>query len=207
MAAHTVAHLTELAIATRNRDKLREITHALKGLPIRLLEPPADFTPPEETGSTCEENALLKARALALALGIPALADDSGLFVDALGGLPGVHSSRFAGENATYADNVNKLLAMMQEVEEGKRTARFICVMALAWPHGRFELVRGECSGQITKEPHGSDGFGYDPVFLIPKLGRTFAQMTLAEKESLSHRGRALLMLREHLKRYITQSP
>ncbi len=204
MAAHAVARLTELAIATRNRDKLREIAHALEGLPIRLLEPPADYTPAAETGSTCEENALAKARVLALALGIPALADDSGLFVDALGGLPGVHSSRFAGDNATYADNVNKLLDMMQNVEAGKRTAKFVCVMALAWPHGRFELVRGECSGLITIEPRGSGGFGYDPVFLIPRLGRTFAQMDIAGKESMSHRGRALTKLRERLKRYLT---
>lgn len=203
MATHAIARLTELALATRNQDKLQEINHALKELPIRLLEPPADFTPPEETGSTCEENALAKARALALALGIPALADDSGLFVDALGGLPGVHSSRFAGENATYADNVNKLLVMMQNVEDGKRTARFVCITALVWPHGRFELLRGECSGLIRAEPRGNAGFGYDPVFLIPGLGRTFAQMTIAEKEGMSHRGRALALLKERLQRYI----
>jgi XTP/dITP diphosphohydrolase len=205
MAATTVDRLTELAIATRNRDKLREITHALTGLPINLLEPPANYPPPEETGTTCEENALAKARALALAMGIPALADDSGLFVDALGGLPGVHSSRYAGENATYTDNVNKLLATMQSVEE--RNAKFVCIMALVWPHGRFELVRGECSGLITTEPHGSAGFGYDPVFLILELDRTFAQMTLAEKERLSHRGKALAMLRERLKRYMPVQP
>jgi len=202
MAAAAVARLTELAIATRNRDKLQEIAHALAGLPLRLLEPPADYTPPEETGSTCEENALAKARALTINMGIPVLADDSGLFVDALDGLPGIHSSRFAGPSATYADNVNKLLAMMQNVETDKRSAKFVCIMALVWPHGRFELVRGECSGQITTEPYGSGGFGYDPVFLIPRLGRTFAQMSLAEKESLSHRGRALAKLAQRLKKY-----
>jgi XTP/dITP diphosphohydrolase len=203
MAAGTVERLTELALATRNRDKVREIAHALQGLHLRLLEPPADYTPPAETGSTCEENAMLKARALALALGVPALADDSGLFVDALDGDPGVHSSRYAGPDATYADNVHKLLTMMQSVEEAKRSAKFICVMAVVWPHGRFELVRGECSGVITGEPRGSGGFGYDPVFLIPRLGRTFAEMDIAEKESLSHRGRALTKLVERLQRYI----
>jgi XTP/dITP diphosphohydrolase len=140
---------------------------------------------------------------LALALDIPALADDSGLFVDALGGLPGVHSSRFAGEKATYADNVKKLLDMMQNVEVGRRNAKFVCVIALAWPHGRFELVRGECAGQITTEPRGTEGFGYDPVFLIPGRGRTFAQMDIAEKERLSHRGRALALLRKRLQCYI----
>jgi len=203
MAARTLENHLTLAIATQNPDKIKEISHELASLPVKLIPQPPDYRPPLELGTTCEENALTKARSIAMTMNLPALADDSGLFVDVLNGEPGVHSSRFAGSNATYADNVNKLLHMMQGVAEEDRTATFVCIIAIVWPHGRFELIRGECYGIITTEPRGTNGFGYDPVFYYPDLGRTFAQMTLEEKNKVSHRGRALIKLRNRLSKYI----
>jgi XTP/dITP diphosphohydrolase len=189
-------------LATRNADKVREI-RAILGLrdgDLRSLLDYPDFPDIEETGSTLEENALIKAGGGFRMTGAPCLADDTGLEVDALGGAPGVFSSRYAGEGATYADNVRKILLVMKDVPEGKRTARFRCVVALK-AEGREELAEGACEGVILTEPRGADGFGYDPVFFVPELGKTLAEMNLSEKNAISHRGRAFRAMAERLKR------
>lgn len=210
-----------LVLATQNPDKAREIleifvaqaTEALGGYSVDgiafLLARPDDLaqavgalpelsSPPcvEETGATLEENARIKAVALADAFGLPAVADDTGLEVDALGGAPGVRSARYAGDHASYADNVAKLLSELDGVDAQRRTARFATV-ALARVHGGAELRgRGEVEGTITLEPRGNHGFGYDPVFApLEGDGRTFAEMTAAEKHAVSHRGRAFRAL------------
>jgi XTP/dITP diphosphohydrolase len=191
----------DLVLATNNRDKVREMAHALQGLPLRLI-PVAelgDWPEPEETGATLEENALLKARAALERTGRLCLADDTGLEVEALGGAPGVHSSRYAGSDVTYAQNVEKLLRELAEVPAERRQARFRCVIALVEPGGRKATVEGIVEGRIRFEACGDGGFGYDPVFWVPETGRTFAEMTLAEKDGLSHRGRALAAVRRIL--------
>jgi XTP/dITP diphosphohydrolase len=152
----------------------------------------------EETGATLEDNARIKANALARALGVPAIADDTGLEVDALGGAPGVQSARYAGDQARYADNVHKLLSDLGD--RTNRTARFATVAMARWPDGREILVRGEVEGEITPGPRGATGFGYDPVFAPHEGdGRTFAEMSAPEKHALSHRGRAFRALAEAL--------
>ncbi len=191
----------KLILATGNRDKVRELAHAFAGLPVRILT--RDDFPgiPEviEDGATLEDNALKKARALAAATGLPAVADDTGLEVDALDGAPGVFSSRFAGPGATYADNVRELLRRMEGVPETRRTARFRCVIALVEPAGAEVLMEGVCEGTILGAPRGGDGFGYDPVFQVAATGRTFAEMTVEEKNAISHRGRAMARMRRLL--------
>jgi XTP/dITP diphosphohydrolase len=191
-----------LVLATRNADKVREIRGILglrDGEFESLLDYP-DFPDIEETGVTLEENALIKAAAGFRMTGIPCIADDTGLEVDALGGAPGVYSSRYAGENATYADNVRKILQAMKEVPDGKRSARFRCVVALK-AGSREEWVEGACEGVILTQPRGGGGFGYDPVFFVPEIGKTLAEMTLTEKNAVSHRGRAFRAMAEKLKR------
>lgn len=200
-----MTEIIQIGIATNNPDKVRELTHALQDMPIQLVAPPPDYVAPEETGHTCEENALLKARTLSVSMNIPALADDTGLFVEALSGKPGIYSSRYAGPNATYADNVKKLLGDLEGVARDDRIARFVCIIALVWPHGRFELIRGDVEGLIAEKARGSNGFGYDPIFLFPEQNRTFAEMSLEEKEAVSHRGHALAKLRERLAFYLKQ--
>jgi XTP/dITP diphosphohydrolase len=196
--------VVELVLATNNRDKVRELAHALLGLPLRPVSVGdlGDWPEVEETGATLAENALLKARETLRRVGRPCLADDTGLEVDALGGAPGVRSSRFAGENVTYRDNVEKLLREMAGVPESERGARFRCVIALADPDGREEMVEGVVEGTILNAPRGAGGFGYDPVFLVRETGRTFAEMSVAEKGVLSHRGRAMAAAREILARW-----
>lgn len=187
-----------LVLATRNEDKVREIREALQGLPISLLSL-MDFSQIEEiaeTGNTLEENALLKAETVAAATGFPALADDTGLEVEALGGLPGVRSSRYAGEDATYADNVKKLLREMKGVPPAQRGARFRTVIALASPGGESKTVEGSCGGSINIEARGESGFGYDPVFTPEGSRFTFAELTLEQKNAISHRGKALAAAR-----------
>lgn len=200
--------MKRLVIATRNPDKVVEIAGILAGCGWALeslLDHP-ELPEVEETGATLRENALLKARATAAALSLAAASDDSGLEVDALGGAPGVRSSRFAGENVTYADNVRLLLERMRGVPAGSRAARFACVAALVVPRpgeSAFEeiVVEGEVRGRITEEPRGEGGFGYDPVFFVPELGMTFAESGHAAKQRVSHRGRAFRALREELER------
>ncbi len=192
----------KLVLATRNVDKVREIREALNGLPIDIvsLETFPEIGEIPEEGSTLEENALFKAETVASSAGLPALADDTGLEVDALDGRPGVRSSRYAGENATYADNVRKLLEEMRGVPAGKRGAVFRTVIALAAPGEKSRVVEGRCKGVITAAPRGQSGFGYDPVFLPEGRGSTFAEMTLSEKNKISHRGLALAAARRLLK-------
>jgi XTP/dITP diphosphohydrolase len=193
----------KLVLATANPDKAAEIREVLVGAGLVLeLEPrPADVPDVEETGTTLEENARLKAVALCEATGLPAVADDTGLAVDALGGAPGVYSARYAGDDATYADNVAKLLAALAGVDPTARTARFSTVAIARWPDGREVAALGEVEGVIAVEARGEGGFGYDPLF-VPEEGdgRTFAEMSAEEKHRVSHRGRAFRTLADGLK-------
>ena len=184
--------LLKLVLATANPDKAREIADALSG--FDLVPRPDGVPEVDETADTLEGNARLKAEALCAATGEAAVADDTGLEVEALGGRPGVYSSRFAGSHATYADNVAKLLHELHGVEN--RRARFRTVAFVMFPDGHEVIAEGIVDGQIAAEGRGDDGFGYDPVF-IPDDGdgRTFAEMTLTEKQIISHRGRAFRAL------------
>jgi XTP/dITP diphosphohydrolase len=181
-----------LVIATRNRHKLEEIRAVfnLPGLAFSSAFDVPDVADVEETGSTFEENALLKARALAAATGHWALGDDSGLEVEALGGAPGVFSARYAGEPVNYAANNEKLLRALQDAET--RAARFRTVLALAAPDGRSFFVEGRCEGRIADAPRGCNGFGYDPLFIPDGETCTFAEMSADHKNRISHRARAL---------------
>jgi len=187
----------KLVLATANPDKAREIADALSG--FDLVPRPDDVPEVDETADTLEGNARLKAEALCAATGEAAVADDTGLEVEALDGRPGVYSSRFAGPNATYADNVAKLLRDLDGVEN--RRARFRTVAFVLFPDGREVVADGFVDGQIAVEGRGDEGFGYDPVF-VPDDGdgRTFAEMTLAEKQAVSHRGRAFRALADKLR-------
>jgi XTP/dITP diphosphohydrolase len=192
--------LGKLILATRNRDKLIEFEQALEGLGVELLCAADMPGSPEvqEDGQTLEQNALMKARTLFRFAGVPTIADDTGLEVDALQGAPGVFSSRYAGPDASYEDNVMRLLAELSGLPEALRTARFRCVIAYV-DSKRQETFEGVCEGTITDSPRGSGGFGYDPVFLVPTLGATFAEIGLEEKNRISHRGIALRALRHFL--------
>jgi len=188
-------------IATRNQGKLKEFAafFADWGWAVKSL---ADFTDmPEivENGRTFEENARIKADALYEWTKLPVLADDSGLEVDALGGEPGVYSARYAGEGATDDANNAKLLAALQGVPEERRQARFRCVLVLKLDQNRQLVAEGTCEGIILKEPRGAGGFGYDPLFYIPSLGKTMAELSPEEKNRISHRGTALRNLAEQL--------
>ncbi|MCA9758653.1 MAG: XTP/dITP diphosphatase [Candidatus Eisenbacteria bacterium] len=196
--------MIELILATQNRDKVKELAHALEDLEVRVLsyDDVGGWPEIEETGETLEENARLKARVVSERFGKPTLADDTGLEVDALHGAPGVYSARFAGPEATYADNVAKLLKELDGVPKEKRTARFRCAIALVDPEKGTRVVEGAVAGRITTKPRGAGGFGYDPVFLCTESGRTFAEMTTAEKRGVSHRGRALDAARELLQQW-----
>jgi XTP/dITP diphosphohydrolase len=190
--------VTRFVLATANPDKAREIADIL-GTSVRLRPRPSSVPDVEETGETLLDNARLKARAVVIATGEPAIADDTGLEVDALGGRPGVYSSRYAGEGASYADNVAKLIEALAG-KDGSRRARFRTVAVAAWPDGREVVVEGVVDGTIASEPCGNGGFGYDPLFIPAEGdGRTFAEMTAAEKHRLSHRGRAFRALAEDL--------
>lgn len=178
-----------LVVASKNSDKIAEVEAVLAGLGLAgEIVRGLDWPDIEETGETLEENALLKARAVAKATGLPALADDTGLEVDALGGAPGVFAARFSGPGATYASNVDKLLDELSGISE--RRAVFRTVVAVVSPDGDEWLAEGVVEGAVALAPRGDNGFGYDPVFEVD--GRTLAEMTAAEKNSLSHRSRAL---------------
>jgi XTP/dITP diphosphohydrolase len=183
----------KVVLATLNPGKARELAQLLGDLPLELVSladvPGAAL--PEETGTTYLENALLKARATTRLTGCAALGDDSGLEVDALGGGPGLHSARFGGPGLDDAGRTALLLARLLDVPAGRRGARFRCVMALVDEAGRERAVEGLVEGEIAGAPRGSHGFGYDPVFFYPPLGRTFGELTDAEKEGVSHRARA----------------
>ena len=190
-----------LVLGSTNAGKLRELRTLLAGLPVdvRGLGDYPDAQPPEETGETFADNARLKALALARQLGCWVLADDSGLCVDALGGRPGVRSARYAGDDATDAANVAKLLDELAAVDGPKRTAAFVCVIALASPEGVVLETEGRCEGRIVRHPRGHNGFGYDPVFFYPDFGATFAEVSAEAKNGVSHRGKALGELAERL--------
>ncbi len=190
-----------LILATRNAGKLHEFRHLLAGVTRQVIGLDAfpSLPPVPETGTTFEENARLKARAVQAQTGGWVIADDSGLCVDALGGAPGVFSARYAGEQASDADNVAKLLAALRDVPAAQRTARFVCVLALV-TDTEETCFTGVCTGTLTETPRGSCGFGYDPLFIPTGDTRTFAEMTPAEKAVYSHRARAAQALVDHLR-------
>ena len=179
-----------LLVATRNAGKLREVRARVQGLEVVSLDDVPPMPEVEETEDTLEGNARLKALAGARGTGLWTVSDDSGLFVDALGGAPGVRSARYVP--GTDADRIEALLQAMERVPESERGAAFRCVLALSSPGGEVRLAAGECRGAILRAPRGTGGFGYDPVFLVRELGRTMAELDLAEKSRISHRARAL---------------
>jgi XTP/dITP diphosphohydrolase len=185
--------MAKLLLASNNPGKVREYKSLFQDLPYEVvtLAEQGIVVEVEEVGDSLEDNARLKATALVTKSKILTLADDSGLEVDALGGEPGPLSHRYAGEGASDADRVNYLLSRLQGVPWPERTARFRCVIALALPDGKVEFCRGECAGIITLEPRGETGFGYDPIFYLPELDKTMAELSLAEKNRVSHRGQA----------------
>jgi XTP/dITP diphosphohydrolase len=183
----------KLLLATNNQGKVREYRSLLSGLPFELVAPVelGITTVVDEVGDTLEENARLKAVELATESRLLALADDSGLEVDALGGEPGTMSARYAGENATDKERVDYLLAKLADVPAEKRSARFRCVIAIAIPGGDIDFCSGDCQGFITFEPQGEQGFGYDPIFYLPELDKTMAELSPDVKNRVSHRGKA----------------
>ena len=190
----------KIVLATHNHDKEIELQHSLRGLDVDIcsLSEYPDIGEIEETGTTLLENSLLKAHTVHDWTGLPTIADDTGLEIDALDGAPGVYSARFAGLNATYEDNVNKLLSVMENVPDDMRSARFRTVISFVdeiqelWTEGFID-------GKITENPRGNMGFGYDPVFYVPRLEKTFAELSTDEKNKISHRGIALQKLRKIL--------
>ena len=193
----------ELVLATGNLNKQKEIMAVLSDLPITIRSQSEFVAVPEviEDGETCEANAVKKASIVATHTGRLTLADDTGLEVAALKGAPGVYAARYAGENATYNDNCQKLLKELQGVPLDSRNARFVTVMAIAEPSGPVEVVEGGLEGKISETLSGTDGFGYDPIFIVPELGKTLAQITLEEKNQISHRGCALAKVKDLLKK------
>jgi len=192
----------KLLLATNNKAKMREYKSLLQGLPYEVvtLAEQGITTVVDEAGESLEENARLKATALAAESQLLSLADDSGLEVDALGGEPGPLSARYAGEGASDIERINYLLARLKDVPEEKRTARFRCVIAISTPDEEVKICSGECRGFITLAPRGEHGFGYDPVFYLPELGKTMAELPLELKNQVSHRGQAARKARELLK-------
>ena len=190
--------MEKVILASRNKGKIKEIGDILgrydmtvvsrddAGLPIDEVE---------ETGETFEENSYIKAKAILDVAGVPTVADDSGLMVDALGGAPGVYSARYAGEDCTYEDNNRKLLDALAGVPDEKRSARFVSVITMLWPDGRKIVARGECEGRILTETRGEGGFGYDPLFVPEGYDISFGEMSPEEKNKISHRAKALMKL------------
>ncbi len=197
-----------LLIATNNPGKLKEYRDLLRGLPLEitsLREEGIDFEP-EETGSTFEENATLKARAFAARSGLPTLADDSGLEIDALGGAPGIHSARYGGtQRGEDAYRYEMVLRQLEGVPPARRAARFRCVVAVAMPDGQVATADGKVEGVIAQGPQGDHGFGYDPIFFIPEFNCTMAQLPPETKNRISHRARAVQAARPILERLLNQ--
>lgn len=195
--------MKKLIVATKNKGKLGEIQEVLAGFPFEVISMARAgiYNDIEEVGITFEENALIKAMEVYRRTGEMTMADDSGLEVDYLNGAPGIYSSRFAGEGATDADRNNKLLKLLEDVPYEKRTARFVSAIAVVFQDGSHFTVKGTCEGHIGLEPAGDQGFGYDPLFNMPEFGKTMAQMNLEEKNRISHRGKALKMMVDEMKR------
>ena len=193
----------KLLLATNNKAKVREYTRLLKGIPYRIvsLEDVGISEQVEETSASFEENAVLKAKRYSELSGLITMADDSGLEVDALGGEPGVRSARYAGEKASDEQRIAFLLDKMTNIPWDKRNARFRCVIAIARPGGKTRTCQGTCSGILTFAPLGDNGFGYDPIFYLPDLHRTMAELSMKEKNALSHRGKAAAEARKILRR------
>jgi XTP/dITP diphosphohydrolase len=191
-----------LAIASKNPHKLRELGRICRDWPVEWLtvqNHPGPWPDVDEPHDTYLHNALEKARAVAEVLGVPAIADDSGIEVDALDGGPGPRSARFAGEGVSDADNLAKLIGLVADMEPGARTARYRCVAAIAWPGGRTMHAEGTCEGTLIAQPRGDRGFGYDPVFVPQGERRTMAELGDEEKDRISHRGRAFRALADLL--------
>lgn len=196
----------ELLVATRNRGKITELRELLADLPVQLrgLDEFPQIAAVEETGATFAENAFLKAKIYAEKTGLYALADDSGLEVAALGGAPGVFSARYAGENSSNAEKINKLLDELEKTEDRKRLARFVCVMAFAGKTGEIiHFEEGLCAGRIAAKPFGTNGFGYDPVFIPEDFSETFGELPENIKQKISHRARAMQKIIRFLRDFI----
>lgn len=193
----------KLILATNNLHKVQEIELILKDVPLKLLTI-KDF--PElltmeivEDGVTFEENAVKKAKEISEHFDLPALADDSGLEIRALDGAPGVCSSRYLGKDTPYEIKNIEIINKLSELKTKDRSARFVCVAAIAWPDGQVKIFRGECVGEVAIDQKGKEGFGYDPIFWLPEFGKTLAELSLAEKNSISHRGNCFQQVKEYL--------
>ena len=193
--------IKDLVLATRNPHKRAELVALLSdlGIKFRTLAEFPGAPEVEEDGLTCEANAVKKANEIMQYTGLPAVADDTGLEVEALDGQPGVYAARYAGPNATYEDNWRKLLRKLDGVPWERRRARFITVAAIARPAAKVQVVEGVLEGLIAEEPAGTQGFGYDPVFFVPEAGKTLAQLSPDQKNRISHRARALAKIKELL--------
>ena len=196
--------MSTLVIATKNEGKYSEFKKMLgpTSFEIKSLQ---NFPNIEirETGSSFDENALMKAKVVAKRVGLPAMADDSGLEVQALKGEPGIFTARYAGQHAADEDNIKKLLNKLRDVPSDQRQARFVCSLALVFPDGKIFLKKGILEGFITLKPRGTEGFGYDPVFFVPALGKTLSEVSADEKNRISHRAKALEKIKKHLFMYI----
>ena len=201
MKSGELQKMRNFIIATKNKGKLAEIVEILRDFPFNILsmEEVGIVKEIDETGSTFEENALIKAREIFEMTKEMVMADDSGLEVDFLNGAPGIYSARFAGENATDQDKNGKLLKLLENIPFEKRTARFVCAIAVVLPDGKHFCVRGTCEGYIGMEEIGNNGFGYDPLFFMKEFNQTTAQMPPEEKHKISHRGKALKSMVEKL--------
>ncbi len=186
--------MDRIILATGNKDKLKEVREILgkKSVSVVSMKEAGFDQEIEENGSTFAENAVIKAKAVCAASGETAMADDSGLVIDALGGMPGIYSARYLGHETPYPEKNAKILAMLSDVPEEKRTARYVCAIACVFPDGRTLLAEETMEGRIAREPAGSNGFGYDPIFYVPEAGKTAAEMSPEEKHAVSHRGKAL---------------
>lgn len=185
----------KFVLASHNQGKIKEVRDIWAPFGIEVEPMPQDFPEIEENGESFAENALIKARAVSQALGVPAVADDSGLEVDALDGFPGIRSARWAGPAASAAERNQLLLDRMLPIPEGQRGAQFVCVAACVFPDGAELVVRGQCRGAILTEERGSGGFGYDPIFCVPEYSCTFGELAQDVKNSISHRARAFTAL------------
>ncbi|HET7628276.1 MAG TPA: XTP/dITP diphosphatase [Bacillales bacterium] len=192
--------MKQVLVATKNAGKVKEFQQLFQslGVKVRSLLDDHDAADVEETGTTFAENAILKAETISRKMSVPVIADDSGLVIDALNGRPGVYSARYAGKEKNDRANIDKVMAELDGVPLEKRTARFVCVLALAIPGERTKTYHGTCEGLISLTRSGQNGFGYDPIFYVPSKGKTMAEMSKKEKNAISHRSEALNQLLEH---------